>query len=54
LQVCAILQHIKYIRKMNRSAAGWPVDIGIMSDGSLLVSDDRVGAIYRIAYTRKY
>ncbi len=35
------------------SAWGRPVDIELMPDGSLLVSDDRAGAIYRIAYTRK-
>jgi glucose/arabinose dehydrogenase len=27
------------------------VDITIMKDGSLLVSDDRAGAIYRITYS---
>jgi glucose/arabinose dehydrogenase len=32
------------------SAWGRPVDIEVMSDGSLLVSDDHAGAIYRIAY----
>ena len=31
-------------------AWGRPVDILVMSDGSLLVSDDRAGVIYRIAY----
>jgi glucose/arabinose dehydrogenase len=31
-------------------AWGRPVDILIMKDGALLVSDDRAGAIYRIAY----
>ncbi len=35
------------------SAWGRPVDIELMRDGSLLVSDDHAGAIYRIAYTRK-
>lgn len=30
---------------------GRPVDVAVMKDGSLLVSDDFVGAIYRIAYT---
>ncbi len=35
-----------------RGGRGWgrPVDIQVMPDGSILVSDDRVGAIYRIAY----
>jgi hypothetical protein len=31
-------------------ACGRPVDIVEMKDGSLIVSDDRVGAIYRITY----
>ncbi|HKW36504.1 MAG TPA: PQQ-dependent sugar dehydrogenase [Burkholderiales bacterium] len=32
------------------SAWGRPVDLEVMPDGSLLVSDDEAGAIYRIAY----
>jgi glucose/arabinose dehydrogenase len=32
------------------SAWGRPVDVEVMPDGSLLVSDDDAGAIYRIAY----
>jgi glucose/arabinose dehydrogenase len=32
------------------SVWGRPVDIEVMPDGSLLVSDDHAGAIYRIAY----
>jgi len=32
---------------------GRPVDLEIMQDGSLLVSDDHSGRIYRIAYTKK-
>ena len=35
------------------SASGRPVDIEVMRDGSLLVSDDHAGAIYRITYPRK-
>jgi glucose/arabinose dehydrogenase len=31
-------------------AWGRPVDLLIMRDGSLLVSDDRAGAVYRITY----
>lgn len=31
-------------------ASGRPVDVEILSDGSLLVSDDKAGRIYRIAY----
>jgi glucose/arabinose dehydrogenase len=30
---------------------GRPVDVAVMKDGSLLVSDDYVGAIYRITYS---
>jgi glucose/arabinose dehydrogenase len=35
------------------SAWGRPVDIELMRDGSLLVSDDHAGAIYRISYRGK-
>ena len=31
-------------------AWGRPVDVKELADGSLLVSDDRLGAIYRITY----
>jgi glucose/arabinose dehydrogenase len=31
---------------------GRPVDVQVMSDGALLVSDDKAGAIYRITYDR--
>jgi hypothetical protein len=31
---------------------GRPVDVLIMPDGSLLVSDDKAGAVYRIVYTK--
>ena len=33
-----------------RNAWGRPVDVLVHPDGSLLVSDDRAGAVYRIAY----
>lgn len=33
------------------TAWGRPVDVQVMPDGSLLVSDDRAGAIYRITYS---
>ncbi len=33
-----------------REAWGRPVDVLVMPDGALLVSDDRAGAIYRITY----
>jgi glucose/arabinose dehydrogenase len=31
-------------------AWGRPVDVLVMPDGALLVSDDRAGAIYRVSY----
>ena len=34
----------------DNNAWGRPVDIEVMPDGALLVTDDRVGAIYRITY----
>ena len=34
------------------TAWGRPVDVLVMPDGSLLVSDDRAGAVYRIRYTQ--
>jgi len=34
----------------DESVWGRPVDVEVMPDGSLLVSDDQAGAIYRIAY----
>jgi hypothetical protein len=36
----------------DRSAWGRPVDVEVMPDGSLLVSDDHAGAIHRITYRR--
>ena len=33
-------------------AWGRPVDVQVMPDGALLVTDDRVGAIYRIIYSK--
>lgn len=35
------------------NAWGRPVDLLVMPDGSMLVSDDKAGAIYRITYTSK-
>ena len=36
----------------NERAWGRPVDVEVMSDGSLLVSDDLGGAVYRISYKK--
>jgi glucose/arabinose dehydrogenase len=35
------------------SAWGRPVDIQVMPDGALLVSDDKAGAVYRISYQKQ-
>ena len=35
----------------NGEYLGRPVDVAQLKDGSLLVSDDLAGAVYRIAYT---
>ena len=37
----------------NNAYLGRPVDFHVMKDGSLLVSDDHAGAIYRISYGGK-
>ena len=34
----------------DNSSWGSPVDVEVMPDGALLVTDDRAGAIYRITY----
>lgn len=33
------------------AAAGRPADVLVLMDGSLLISDDQVGAVYRVAYS---
>jgi len=35
-----------------REAWGRPVDLQLMPDGSMLVSDDKAGAVYRISYSK--
>ena len=40
-----------WLQKNNR-AWGRPVDLLVMPDGALLVSDDKAGVIYRISYAR--
>ena len=39
-----------WLRADGKEAWGRPVDLLVMPDGALLVSDDRAGAIYRIQY----
>ncbi len=34
-------------------AWGRPVDVEVLPDGSLLISDDRTGAVYRVTYAKK-
>jgi glucose/arabinose dehydrogenase len=34
----------------NNEYSGRPVDVQFMKDGSLLVSDDYAGAVYRVSY----
>lgn len=36
----------------NNTYLGRPVDVLVLKDGSLLVSDDHAGAIYRISYKK--
>jgi glucose/arabinose dehydrogenase len=36
-----------------QEAWGRPVDLQVMPDGALLVSDDKAGAVYRISYAKK-
>ena len=37
-------------RAPSKEAWGRPVDVLVMRDGALLVSDDTAGAVYRISY----
>ena len=36
----------------NEETSGRPVDLLVLDDGSMLVSDDQNGIIYRISYSR--
>ena len=36
-----------------RTRWGRPVDLEVLPDGSMLVSDDQAGVIYRISYSGK-
>jgi glucose/arabinose dehydrogenase len=37
----------------NNGYLGRPVDVLVLKDGSLLVSDDHIGAVYRVSYSNK-
>ena len=39
-----------FLNKKTGTYHGRPVDVAVMKDGSMLVSDDYAGAIYRISY----
>ena len=41
-----------WLNKDTGNYMGRPVDVAVLKDGSLLVSDDYVGAIYRITYSK--
>jgi glucose/arabinose dehydrogenase len=41
-----------FLNKSTNKAWGRPVDILVMGDGSVLVSDDKTGTIYRVSYAR--
>ena len=54
------VEHLRYWAKLepfmtgfveNNNYLGRPVDFLMLKDGSLLVSDDHAGAIYRISYS---
>jgi glucose/arabinose dehydrogenase len=40
-----------FIDAAAKRAIGRPVDVANLPDGSILVSDDYAGALYRISYT---
>ncbi|MEO0562559.1 MAG: sorbosone dehydrogenase family protein, partial [Chloroflexota bacterium] len=40
-----------WLNERTGQAWGRPVDVEVMPDGALLVSDDSAGVIYRISYT---
>jgi len=40
-----------FLDKSTKRALGRPVDVANLPDGSILISDDYAGAIYRISYT---
>ncbi len=40
-----------FLNKETNTAWGRPVDVLFLKDGSLLISDDLTGSIYRVTYT---
>ena len=49
-----VLQYIAFAEGWLQGEKAWgrPVDVQVMPDGALLVSDDHAGAIYRISYQK--
>jgi glucose/arabinose dehydrogenase len=41
-----------WLNQETQEAWGRPVDVLVLSDGSMLVSDDKGGIIYRITYNQ--
>jgi glucose/arabinose dehydrogenase len=41
-----------WLDQEKQTASGRPVDVLVMDDGSLLVSDDHAGKVYRITYSK--
>jgi glucose/arabinose dehydrogenase len=39
-----------WLHDQNDEVSGRPVDVEVLDDGSLLVSDDYRGAVYRVTY----
>ena len=39
-----------WLDQSEQEAWGRPVDVLVMEDGSMLISDDKGGAIYRVTY----
>ncbi len=52
MQADGLIEYIPFARgwRVGNTAWGRPVDVEVMPDGSLLVSDDKNGVIYRITY----
>lgn len=50
--ICVILSKMCVIMVINIVVAGRPADVLPMPDGSVLVSDDLNGALYRITYSQ--
>jgi glucose/arabinose dehydrogenase len=42
-----------FLDKAKNAFWGRPADVMLMPDGSVLVSDDQMGAIYRVSYKGK-